>query len=82
MSTATLPNKQKQQSIDEKLHAFFYLLQEDLDKFKAEVEKSYDLFRKIGKKTELTQLIEENIKNPLKVFLPTPMKLIRLRLQL
>jgi hypothetical protein len=68
MSTATLPNKQKQQSIDEKLHAFFYLLQEDLDKFKAEVEKSYDLFRKIGKKTELTQLIEENIKNPSKGF--------------
>ncbi len=68
MSTATFPNKQKQQSIDEKLHAFFYLLQEDLDKFKAEVEQSYELFRKIGKKTELTLLIEENIKNPSKGF--------------
>lgn len=68
MSTAVAQNKQKQQSIDEKLHAFFYLLQEDLDKFKAEVEKSYELFRKIGKKTELTQLIEENIKNPSKGF--------------
>ncbi len=59
----------KQQSIDEKLHAFFYYLQEDLDKFKSEVEKSYELYRKIGKKTELTQLIEENIKNPSKGFL-------------
>lgn len=68
MSTATLPHNQKQQSIDEKLHAFFYLLQEDLDKFKAEVENSYELFRKIGKKTELTKLIEENIKNPSKGF--------------
>lgn len=68
MLTTALPNKQKQQSIDEKLHAFFYLLQEDLDKFKAEVEKSYELFRKIGKRTELTLLIEENIKNPSKGF--------------
>jgi len=66
METPTLSHKQ--QSTDEKLHAFFYYLQDDLDKFKNEVEKSYELYRKIGKKTELTQLIEENIKNPSKGF--------------
>ena len=36
--------------VSDRLHQFFYLLQDDLEKFRREVEKSYELF-KLGKKT-------------------------------
>lgn len=53
--------------VKERLHKFFYLLQDDLEKFKNEVEKSYELF-KVGEKTALTEAIEDHVKNPTKGF--------------
>lgn len=53
--------------VTERLHKFFYLLQDDLEKFKVEVEKSYELF-KVGEKTAFTEALEDYAKNPTKGF--------------
>ena len=47
------------------LTAILYLLQSNLEEFIDEVDKGYDLFTKIGEKTELVQSIEKMIDNPL-----------------
>lgn len=47
------------------IQSILYLLQESLERFKNEADRSYELF-KIGEKTPLTKHIEGFIKNPLK----------------
>ncbi len=54
-------------AVKERLYKFFYLLQDDLEKFKVEVEKSYELF-KIGEKTPFTEALEDYAKNPAQGF--------------
>lgn len=54
-------------AVKERLYKFFYLLQDDLEKFKVEVEKSYELF-KVGEKTPFTEALEDYAKNPTKSF--------------
>lgn len=53
--------------VKERLYKFFYLLQDDLEKFQSEVEKSYELF-KVGEKTPFTEALEDYAKNPTKSF--------------
>ncbi len=46
------------------LKAILYLLQTNLDEFKDEVDRSYELL-KIGEKTPLSQKIEQSLDNPI-----------------
>ena len=45
------------------IKAILYLLQTNLDEFKNEVDKSYELLR-IGEKTDLSKMIEETLSDP------------------
>jgi len=63
----TVKNQTADLSVTERIHKFFYLLQDDLEKFQVEVEKSYKLF-KVGEKTTFTEALEDYIKNPTKGF--------------
>jgi len=53
--------------VRERLHKFFYLLHDDLEKFKEEVDRSYELF-KVGEKTPMAEALEDYAKNPTKSF--------------
>ena len=67
MATAVKAKDTNDLAVKERLHKFFYLLHDDLEKFKNEVEKSYELF-KVGEKTAFTEAIEDYLKNPTKGF--------------
>lgn len=47
------------------LKAILYLLQTNLEGFKDEVDRSYDLLVKIGEKTDFTKSIEKMLNDPL-----------------
>lgn len=62
---ATTQGVEQGDSTVKEIQSILYLLQESLERFKNEADRSYELF-KIGTKTPLTEEIEGFVKNPLK----------------